>query len=148
MSALTSYLPLHIADEILGLRKSKDYLNVESVETTKLMYQVVEERLKGGVPERIPNKPAAHPLSAYTGEYEHLGYGTVTMQEEGKDKLHMTLGGFSGELTHHHFESFTTVLERSTLKVGGLVTFNTGDDGKVSSISFASPGSVIVFEKK
>ncbi|KAF9372319.1 hypothetical protein CPB97_001334, partial [Podila verticillata] len=149
VSALTSYLPLHIADEILGLRKSKDYLNVETIETTKIMYQNTEERLNGGLPERVPNKPAAHPLSAYTGEYVHLGYGTVRIREEGGgDKLHMTLDGFSGELTHYHFESFSVVLERSTVKVGGMAMFTTGVEGKVSSLSFSSPGSVITFEKK
>ncbi|KAF9382188.1 hypothetical protein CPC16_009489 [Podila verticillata] len=149
MSALPLYLPLHIADEILGLRKSIDYLNVEAFETTKILYQNAEARIKGDLPERVPNKPAVHPLNAYTGEYVHLGFGTVKVREEGGgDKLHMTLDGFSSDLIHYHFESFSIVLERSVLKMGGLITFKTGVDGKVSGFSFSSQGSAITFEKK
>jgi hypothetical protein len=140
-------LPFHIADEILGLRKSQDWLDVDVIETSAGLYEIVAQRRKGDLPERIPNKPAAHRLSGYAGNYIHPGYGTTTIRLEG-DKLHMALAGVRGELTHYHFELFATVLQRITAKIGWLVTFSTGTDGKESSISFSVQGPIVTFERK
>ncbi|KAG0028083.1 hypothetical protein BGZ82_008633 [Podila clonocystis] len=95
VTALTTFLPLHIADEFLSLRKTKDWLSVNAVETTAALYELVAESTKGDSPERVPTQPAAHKLSAYAGEYVHPGYGTTTVHMKG-GKLHIALGGFHG----------------------------------------------------
>lgn len=131
----------HIADELLGLRKTHDWLNNAAAVTEK-RFAIEEKWRKGDFPERIPNKPPTHELSAYAGEYNHPGYGTIAVRLEGS-KLHIALPALKGVLTHYHYDSFTTVLEHTSVKVAELVTFSTGNDGKVLGVSLSVFGTVI-----
>lgn len=147
LTGLPRYLSLHIADEILGLPKSQDWLTVKAIDSTKVQYALLAEDMRGDFPERVPNKPPAHDLTAYAGEYFHPGHGTTTFHlKEGE--LHLSLEAFEGVLTPYHFETFTTVLRHAdTFKLGELITFDTGADGKVAGVTF-DVGLDVRFEKK
>jgi hypothetical protein len=148
LTALPRYVPFHVVDELLGLRKTHDWLNVNAVAKTELNFAVQEDMIRGTFPKRVLNKPPVHELVEYTGEYDHPGFGTATVRLEGS-QLHMTVAAFKGVLAHYHFDSFTTVFQHPGLKMGQLVTFSTGDDGKVSEATFAVFGDVAhSFEKK
>lgn len=127
----------HIADELLGLRKTHDWLG-EAAASTERFFATEDSTF----PERIPNKPPAHELSAYAGEYNHPGYGTIAVRLEGR-KLHIALPTMKGVLAHYHYDSFTTVLEHGSVKGAELVTFSTGNDGKVSGVSLSVFGTVV-----
>ncbi|KAG0356746.1 hypothetical protein BG005_004320 [Podila minutissima] len=147
LTGLPRYLSFHIADEILALPKSQDWLGVKAIAATKAAYASYAEDMKGDFPERIPNKPPAHDLNAYAGEYFHPGHGTTTVQLRGGELL-LSLEAFEGVLTPYHFETFSTVLHHAeTLKMGQLITFDTGVDGKVTGVTF-DVGSNVRFEKR
>lgn len=145
LTALPAFMKFRIADDILGLYKSHDWL-VNATKSTQAHYDM-NENIAGGFPKQILNKPPAHDLSVYAGDYVHPGHGTTTVYLE-KSKLHISLGAFRGVLTHYHFESFATVFRHTTEVMGQLVTFNTGGDGKVSGITFAPMGPVVTFKKE
>ncbi|KAF9205317.1 hypothetical protein BGZ59_000542 [Podila verticillata] len=148
LTALPRYASYHVADELLGLRKTHDWLNVNATAKTEFIFTAQEESIKGTFPERVLNKPPAHELVEYTGEYDHPGFGTATIRLEG-DQLHMTVAAFKGMLAHYHFDSFTTVFKHPGFNIGQLVTFSTGPDGNVSGATFAIFDDVAhSFEKK
>lgn len=82
MTALTLRASFHIADEILGLRKTHNWLTDISIEMTKNMYALMDEKAEGNFPKRVPNKPPGHALVEYAGEYDHPGIGTATVRLE------------------------------------------------------------------
>jgi hypothetical protein len=53
----------------------------------------------------VPGAPPARPLSAYAGEYEHPGYGTIAIALDG-DALKPSLGTMELSLAHRHYETF------------------------------------------
>lgn len=136
----------HMADEILGLPKTKAWLPDVAIDTTKQAYAVTNETVTGTFPEHVPNKPPTHELSAYAGEYNHPGLGIAAVRLEG-GKLHIAFDALTGVLTHYHYDSFTTVFQHPGLKMGQLVAFNTGSDGKISGATFAVMDDMFNFEK-
>ncbi|KAF9380431.1 hypothetical protein CPC16_010322, partial [Podila verticillata] len=146
LTALPAFMKFRIADDILGLYKSHDWL-VNATKSTQAHHAMNKEDIKGKFPKRVPNKPPVHDLSMYVGDYVHPGHGTTTVHlKEGK--LHISLGAFIGVLTHYHFESFATVLRHTTEAMGQLVTFNTGGDGNVSGVTLAPMGPTVTYKKK
>ncbi|KAF9022778.1 hypothetical protein BGZ52_000573 [Haplosporangium bisporale] len=141
LTSLAGAATYHIADELLGLRKTHDWLNDAATDTEK-RFATEDGYRKGIFPERVPNKPPAHGLSAYAGEYNHPAYGTIAVRLEGS-KLHIALPTMKGVLAHYHYDSFTTVLEHTSSRMAELVTFSTGNDGKVSGISLSVFGTVV-----
>jgi CubicO group peptidase (beta-lactamase class C family) len=83
----------------------------------------------------VPGAPPARPLSAYAGEYEHPGYGTLAIALDG-DALRPSLGTMGLNLAHRHYETFN--LEWS--EVGELapvfpLTFLSDTDGEVNALT-------------
>ncbi|KAF9284875.1 hypothetical protein BGZ68_004332 [Mortierella alpina] len=130
---LPSTLPYYIADQLLGLPQSEDWLFEAAAEDTQHVYNHFARLAKGNFPERIDNQPACHPLTDYTGVYTHPVYGKITIRLE-EDSLFMKMNIFDHKLEHYHSESFTTLLHDFTLKFGVLLTFVTGSNGKVDAI--------------
>lgn len=130
---LPSTLPYYIADQLLGLPQSEDWLFEAAAEDTQHVYNHFARLAKGNFPERIDNQPARHPLTDYTGVYTHPVYEKITIRLE-EDSLFMTMNIFDHKLEHYHSESFTTLLHDFTLKFGVLLTFVTGNNGKIDAI--------------
>jgi len=147
MTSLPDFVSRQAADEILGLRRSQDWLAVTAIKATVAFYDFIGGITNGKFPERVPDKPPAHELKAYTGEYIHPGYGTITVRLEGSELL-ITLEAFKGVLVHYHYDSFTTVFQHTGLKFGRLITFQTGSEGKVSSASVDAIGPKELFAKR
>ena len=83
----------------------------------------------------VPGAPAARPLSAYVGEYEHPGYGTLAIALDG-DALRPSLGTMELRLAHRHYETFD--LEWSELGEQAPVfplTFQSDPDGEVDALT-------------
>ncbi|KAG0058615.1 hypothetical protein BGZ89_001143 [Linnemannia elongata] len=142
---LPNSLPYYIADGMLGLPKSIDWLSV-TVEKTKELYA------KGGddLPDRIANKPPSHKLVEYAGEYNHPIYGTIviTLQKDGK-ALHMKLRTLEIQLEHYHYESFKGPVHEFGLKGNVFLTFVTGAKGDVGVVEALLPeeSDPLTFEK-
>ncbi|KAG0029357.1 hypothetical protein BGZ81_003875 [Podila clonocystis] len=148
LTGLPAFVKLQAADEILGLSKTRDWLTVEAVATTAALYNISDGMAKGNFPEKVSNKPPAHEVGAYTGEYFHSGFGTIAIRLD-EDELHISYEAFKGVLTHYHFESFITVLRHGkALEMGQLLTFQTGANGNVSGVSIEAVGSQAIFTKR
>jgi hypothetical protein len=76
----------------------------------------------------LPGTRFAHPLADYRGEYEHPGYGVITIRAE-DDALTLSYNTFSTPLEHFHYETFRAAgpdLEDTK------VTFHTNAGGEVA----------------
>jgi hypothetical protein len=83
----------------------------------------------------VPSAPAARPLSAYAGQYEHPGYGTFAITLDG-DALRPSLGTMDLSLVHRHYETFD--LEWHELADEQIVfplTFLADADGDVNALT-------------
>jgi hypothetical protein len=83
----------------------------------------------------VPGAPPARPLSAYAGEYEHPGYGTLAIALNG-DALKPSLGAMDLNLAHRHYETFD--LEWHELGDQPMVsplTFLSAPDGDVNALT-------------
>ncbi|KAF9335523.1 hypothetical protein BG006_011294 [Podila minutissima] len=148
VTGLPAYVKFQVADEVLGLRKTHDWLAVDAIATTAALYNIYDGLAKGNFPEKVPNKPPAHELGAYAGEYFHPGFGSIVVRLD-EDELHISYEAFKGVLTHYHFESFTTVLSHGTaVEIGQLLIFRTGANGKVSGVSIEAMSAQAIFTKR
>jgi CubicO group peptidase (beta-lactamase class C family) len=83
----------------------------------------------------VSGAPPARPLSAYAGEYEHPGYGTLAIALNA-DALEPSLGTMDLSLAHRHYETFD--LEWHELYEQPIVfplTFLSGPDGDVNALT-------------
>ena len=83
----------------------------------------------------VSGAPPARPLSAYAGQYEHPGYGTIAVALDG-DALKPSLGTMDLSLAHRHYETFDlTWHEMGDQPMVFPLTFLAGPDGDVNALS-------------
>jgi hypothetical protein len=83
----------------------------------------------------VPGAPPARPLSAYAGEYEHPGYGTLAIALDG-DILKPSLGTMDLSLAHRHYETFDlTWLEMGDEPMVFPLTFLSDPDGDINALT-------------
>jgi CubicO group peptidase (beta-lactamase class C family) len=100
-SALAPVLAYRVLDELLGLEP------VDWFSTFKARYDAALAgfREARGARRVVSGAPLPRPLAAYAGEYQHPGYGTLTITAE-RDTLTPRLGTMDLTLTHRHYETF------------------------------------------
>lgn len=147
---LTDNLSHYILDELLDLPRTQDWLFDVSPTKTEKAYTMSEKAMRGDLPEKIANRPHAHSLKEYAGEYTNLAQGDVSIvYEEKEGALYFKNASFDNKMEHHHFELFAVVLRMFAFGYGVGVKFETGADGKVEAFTFLSPESKdIVFKRK
>lgn len=105
-SGVRAVLPYAIADRLLGL---------PPVDWSGRVHGEQEDRraaAKAAAAQRVDPQVAgtrpAQPLSSYVGDYEHPGYGRLSVLLSGdKDRpLRLSFNGMSSLLTHFHYEVF------------------------------------------
>ncbi|KAF9960817.1 hypothetical protein BGZ72_005823 [Mortierella alpina] len=130
----------HVADELLGLPKTENWLPEVALKSAEMSYQGIAQSRNGTrvVPERIPNKPPSHPLQEYVGVYSHPVYGdasvTLEKSEDGKDALVLDVLSFRSKLEPYHFDVFTAQLEDVTTNMKTIATFHTATENRVDSV--------------
>ncbi|KAF9940963.1 hypothetical protein BGZ67_006201 [Mortierella alpina] len=130
----------HVADELLDLPKTYNWLPDMALKAAEGSYQAVASSRNGTgvVPERIPNQPPTHPLQAYVGVYSHLVYGdasvTLEKSQDGKETLVIELIRFRSTLEPYHFDVFTAQLEDVTTNTKTIASFKTVTDNRVDSV--------------
>ncbi|KAF9941758.1 hypothetical protein BGZ67_004096 [Mortierella alpina] len=143
----------HIADDLLDLPKSKDWLLDVAPKEVKNVYEVTTREMNGGgrVTERIPDRPSAHILQAFIGEYSHPLYGdaciTLEKSKDGKESLLMGALGFESTMEHHHFESFLVRLVDANVRMKTVARFQTATDGSIDSF-VVDIGTPVEFKRK
>lgn len=83
----------------------------------------------------VAGAPPARPLSAYAGEYEHPGYGTLAIALDG-DTLKPSLGTMDLKLDHRHYETFDLEWHEMTNEPTVFpLTFLADSDGDVNALT-------------
>ncbi|KAF9118946.1 hypothetical protein BG015_006466 [Linnemannia schmuckeri] len=131
---LSTNIPYYIADGILNLPQTVDWLNDRVLNRTKYMYDLHAKIEKGNFPDRIEGKPNSHPLIEYTGEYTNPVFGkiAVTLQEDGP--LFKKVRTLETKLEHYHYESFEGYVQAFAIRGNVFFTFYTRADGRVDSL--------------
>ncbi|HEU5369393.1 MAG TPA: DUF3471 domain-containing protein, partial [Ktedonobacterales bacterium] len=96
--------------------------------------------------KRVEGTSPSHPLEAYTGDYEHPGYGTLSITlNDGKLESHFN--GMTFPIRHYHYDIFEFVMEAwdEVLKA----SFLTNVQGDIDSIvvPFEPTANDIVFKR-
>lgn len=99
-----------------------------------------------GAEERVPETHPSHALEDYTGEYEHPGYGVVTVSLlDGQLQAHYH--SMSASLQHYHYDIFDLFVEH--LQMHMKISFSTNVRGDIESLSvpLETSGRDIIFRR-
>lgn len=130
-SAMHAVVACRVLDELLGT-EPLDVFGFLKPRFDAVMTGVREAQ---AVRRVVPGAPPARPLTAYTGQYEHPGYGTLTITLDG-DTLKPSLGTMDLSLTHRHYETFDlTWHEVGDQPVVFPITFLSGFEGDINALS-------------
>jgi CubicO group peptidase (beta-lactamase class C family) len=100
-SLMAPVIAYRVLDDLLGLEPF-DWFSLFKDRFDAVMTGVREVRNARRV---VPDAPLPRPLSAYAGEYEHPGYGTLTITLEDRT-LRPRFGTMDISLAHRHYETF------------------------------------------
>lgn len=139
---LTTHLPYYIADSVLGLRPTQDWLFDIAVAETRKEYDSDAKSARGEeFPKHIKNKPSNRALEDYVGVYEHPVYGTFDVAlkggsgKEDGERLWLVCSFaifIDSPVGHYHYETFRVHLTMFAMDEYMLISFVIGDDGTVS----------------
>ncbi|KAF9309193.1 hypothetical protein BG003_010035 [Podila horticola] len=139
---LVANLPYYIADSVLGLRPTQNWLFDIAVTETREEYDNDAKSARGEeFPKQIKNKPSSRALEDYVGVYEHPVYGAFDValkrgsdkEDGGRPRLVCSYAIFiDSPVEHYHYETFRVHLTMFTTDEYILISFVTGDDGTVS----------------
>ncbi|MCK4763908.1 MAG: serine hydrolase [Candidatus Aminicenantes bacterium] len=99
-----------------------------------------DEAKKKKKDDRVTGTKPSHKLAAYTGEYEHPGYGSLLITIEG-DQLKGKLNNLLFNGAHYHYDIFEfTSEDPGEQKI--KATFHTGVKGDIDKVSIPLQGGV------
>jgi len=139
-------ISLTLFDRLLGLEPTDwDALMTQSYAEAAAAEKKAKEELLAG---RVPGAQPAHPFDAYVGEYEHPGYGHLSIRL-GEASLQMVMNDkktFALALAHDDLFDAHEPGWDDWLKL----TFAAGADGRIASLSIPLEESVadIVFTRQ
>ncbi|KAF9584340.1 hypothetical protein BGW38_006817 [Lunasporangiospora selenospora] len=151
INEIVSLLALYLADYILDLSKTEDWLFKYLVETDRRYYNNrTPTSLEAFFPPQIKNKPPTRRLEDFAGEYTH-SYGpaiSFTLKGKGaKASLAFKLTAYEGTLEHYHYDSFRLRLIHAGNTMTGLLSFVTGNNGSVQQLRFTTSDETMVYTK-
>jgi hypothetical protein len=100
-SAMAPVVAYRVLDELLGLEPLDWYSSFKA----RFDAATAGIREARGARRVVREAPLPRPLGAYAGEYEHPGYGMLSITVEG-DALRPRLGTMDLSLAHRHYETF------------------------------------------
>ena len=129
-SPLPSVIAYNVADRLLEFDQVDWNSRIkEEVEEGK---KEAEKAEKDKDKDRKPNTKPSHPLEDYAGDYEHPGYGVISVEKKG-DNLQAEYNSIPYKVTHYHYDVFDFIYEEfdRTFKV----SFLTDLKGNIGSLS-------------
>ena len=138
-------IAFNVYDRLLGLdqipwnQRTKEQVEKSKEEAEKAKEKAAKKRKTGTQP--------SHPLEDYAGEFEHPGYGIISVEVE-DDHLKGTYNSMSRALEHYHYDTFTIKMWNSTTK--SAIAFSIDAHGNIGSLSISMEPAVkpIVFNRK
>jgi CubicO group peptidase (beta-lactamase class C family) len=120
----------NVCDRLLGMDE------VPWSERNRKIYTEVKQAGEKGKEktetDRVPDTHPSHALDAYTGEYENVGYGVISIEREGEE-LQIKFNSIVGPLKHYHYDIFELVVEKFDLSM--KVSFTTNVRGDIDGFS-------------
>ena len=145
---MTYALRNEIYDRVLGVTGG-DWNARYIAEIDKLLAQMQEGK-DALAKARIEGTKPTLALEAYCGEYEHPGYGVLSVNKiNDKGGFDIVFNGRELSLKHYHYDQFNLVLETFDVELPGRFTI--GGKGDVESIGIPFEGAIgkdIVFTRK
>jgi len=123
-------LSLNIYDRLLGLDQAP--WNSRYNEDRARAREAVKAGKEQNTADRKEGKGPSHDLDEYAGEYEHPGYGVMSIATSG-DGLTATYNGLDFKMTHYHYDVFELTYEIFDLRL--KVVFSTNAKGDVASLA-------------
>lgn len=141
LGAILSY---NVYDRLLGLEEvpwNKRYQEIFDVSKA-----AGEKGKEKAASDRLADTQPSHPLDAYTGDYEHPGYGRLVIEKEG-EQLQLRYNAFTCPLKHYHYDTFECIVERFDLSLN--ISFSANPRGEIDGLSAPFEPTVkdIVFKR-
>jgi hypothetical protein len=134
----------HALDLLLGV-ESADWHN----RYLKIYQGLVDTAKKGRETvraDRVLDTQPSHDLAAYTGTFEHGGYGKVDVELQG-EQLTLHYNEMTVPLEHFHYDSFIFTVTAFDLDLKVTFTSNARGDIESLAIPFEAKVSDIVFKR-
>ena len=139
----------------IAYRIFDDLLGLEAIDWTGRLKPQFDALISGAqqaVAElpRVKDAPLLRPFEAYAGDYEHPGYGTLSVAVEG-GRLTPRFGTMELTMTHRHYDVFDLEWhELVNQNVRFTLTFLTAADGSVDALTVPFEDQVppIRFERR
>ncbi len=140
---LGSILSYNVYDRLLGLAEVPwSKRNKEVAETVKAAGAKGKEKTAS---DRLSDTSPSHALDAYTGDYEHPGYGSLVIGKDG-EQLQISFNALTCPLKHYHYDTFECTIERFDLSMN--ITFSANAKGEIEGVSVPFESTVKAIEFK
>ncbi len=143
-SPLPTIITYNICDRLLGLQETgwnerfrKDHDELKAAEA------LGKEKSET---DRVQGTAPSHPLEAYVGDFEHPGYGTMTIELDG-EQLKAVYNSMEFALKHYHYDIFEAHIERFDISLKLSFSMNTRGDIEAVSAPMEPMVSDIVFRR-
>jgi CubicO group peptidase (beta-lactamase class C family) len=126
----------HVFDRVCG-REPVAWLDRFRERRRQLVAQRDADRQAPGAPRR-PDTRSCRDLADYAGDYQHPGYGRITITHA-EGRLHWAFRGMSEPLAHRHYDTFE--LPEAPESPGGLlpsrlaISFAADREGNIASLA-------------
>jgi hypothetical protein len=132
-SAVPEILANYVFDRVCG-KEPIPWLDRYRERRRKFVAQLDVDRKARKATRRLNTQPS-HDLADYAGDYDHLGYGRITISHA-EGKLHWTYRGMSEALAHRHYDTFELPEASGRLLPDRLaISFSTDREGNIASLA-------------
>jgi CubicO group peptidase (beta-lactamase class C family) len=130
---VTEILANHVFDRVCG-KEPIPWLDRRREQRRKFVAQLEIDR-QARKTTRRPNTRPSHDLADYAGDYEHPGYGRITITHA-EGKLNWAYRGMSEPLAHRHYDTFELPEAPGRLLPDRLaMSFSTDREGDIASVA-------------
>jgi CubicO group peptidase (beta-lactamase class C family) len=132
-SAVTEILANHVFDQVCG-KEPIPWLDRYRERRRKFVAQIEVDRQARKAARRLNTRPS-HDLTDYAGDYDHPGYGRITITHA-EGKLNWAYRGMSEPLAHRHYDTFELPEAPSRPLPDRLaISFATDREGNIASLA-------------
>jgi len=131
--AVAEILANYIFDRVCG-KEPIPWLDRRREQLRNFVAQLAVDR-EARQAARRPNTSPGHDLADYAGDYDHPGYGRITITNA-EGKLHWAHRGMSEPLAHRHYDTFELPEAPGHLLPDRLaISFSTDREGNIASLA-------------
>src|SRR6516165_7079426 len=132
-SAVPEILANYVFDRVCG-KEPIPWLDRFREQRRKLVAQLDVDRQARKATRRLNTQPS-HDLADYVGDYEHPGYGRITITHA-EGQLNWAYRGMSEPLAHRHYDTFELPEAPGRLLPDRLaISFSTDREGNIASLA-------------